>query len=189
MSILETLGINPAFILIQLVGFLIMVFILVKFAFGPIFGLLQQRQDTIRHDLDEAESRRLEMERLQREYEARLAQIEDEARDKIQAAVRDAQAARDEIIARAHAESQAIARRGTEDIQRERDKAMAEMRNQIAELAIMAAGRVVRQSLDGQSHARLIDEVIAGFGGDGAGPTSGGAGGSSTGGGSAGGRR
>ena len=164
---LEALGIEWQFLLIQMVGFLILVGLLTKFAFGPIYGLLQQRQDTIRHDLDEAESRRVEMERLQREYETRLAQIEDEARDKIQAAVRDAQTARDEIIARAQAESQRIVERGNEDIQRERDKAMAEMRDQLADLVVRAASRVIQQNLDPRSHARLIDDVIAGVGRDG----------------------
>lgn len=165
---MEQLGIDPKFILVQAVGFIILVFILSKYAFGPLLGLLQQRQDTIRHSLDEAESRRVEMERLQHEYEARLAKIEDEARDKIQAAVKEAQAARDEIIARAHADSETIVQRGNESMARERTKALAEMRDQIAELAIQAASQVVQRSLDGSSHAALIDGVIAGIGQNGA---------------------
>ena len=174
---MEALGIEPRFILVQAAGFLILVFILAKFAFGPIYGLLQARQDTIRHDLDQAEARRVEMERLQREYEQRLAQIEDEARDKIQAAVKDAQAARDEIIARAQEQSQDIVRRGYEDTQRERDKAMAEMRDQLADLAVTAASRVIKRNLDPGSHAQLIDEVIAGVGSNGAAPRGGSTGG------------
>lgn len=175
---MDALGIDPRFILISAVGFLILVFVLSKFAFGPIFGMLQARQDTIRGNLDEAEARRAEMERLQHEYEARLAQIEEEARDKIQAAVKDAQAARDEIISKAQADSQAIVQRGTEEIERERAKAMVEMRNQIADLATTAASRLVRQNLNAGSHAQLIDEVIAGIGSNGhAGSTPGGSGG------------
>ena len=171
---MEQLGIDPKFIFVQAVGFIILVLVLKKYAFGPLFGLLQQRQDTIRHSLDEAEARRAEMERLQHEYEARLAKIEDEARDKIQAAVKEAQAARDDIIARARTESEAIVQRGNESMARERTKAMAEMRDQIAELAIRAASQVVNRSLDGQSHAALIDNVIAGIGqnGTGAAPSS-----------------
>ncbi len=167
---LDAFGIDAKFILVQAVGFLILVFVLAKYTFGPIYNLLQARQDKIRHDLDEAESRRVEMQRLQREYEERLAQIEDEARDKIQAAVKEAQAAREELIARAQEDSQRIARRGLEDIEREREKAMAEMRDQLAELAVTAASRVIKRNLDAQSHTQLIDEVIAGVGRDGAGP-------------------
>jgi F-type H+-transporting ATPase subunit b len=168
---LETLGIDFRFVLVMVVGFLLLFLILKKFAFGPIFGILQQRQDTIRGNLDEAESRRDEMVRLQHEYEERLAKIEDEARDKIQAAVKEAQSARDEILARAREESEAIVQRGNESMARERTKAMAEMRDQIANLAIQAASQVVQRSLDAPSHAALIDGVIAGIGQNGAGAT------------------
>ena len=171
---LETLGIDFRFVLVIAVGFLLLFLILKKFTFGPIFGILQQRQDTIRGHLDEAESRRDEMVRLQHEYEERLAKIEDEARDKIQAAVKEAQTARDEILARAREESEAIVQRGNESMARERTKALAEMRDQIANLAIQAASQVVQRSLDGQSHAALIDNVISGIGqnGTGAAPSS-----------------
>lgn len=161
---LQTLGIDAQFIFLAALGFILLFLILRKYTFGPVYNILQQRQESIRNNLDEAQARRDEMVRLQREYEERLAKIEDEARDKIQAAVRDAQAARDEILARAHAESEAIVQRGQEEVTRERERAMLEMRNQIAELAVTAAGRVIKQSLNTQSHAALIEDVINGIG-------------------------
>jgi F-type H+-transporting ATPase subunit b len=160
----DALGIDFRFILVQAIGFLILVFILAKFAFGPILNLLQQRQSTIQGNLDEAQSRRDEMVRLQEEYQRRLAQIEDEARDKVQAAVKEAQAARDEIIAKAQADREAIVARGQEEMQRERESAMAAMRNQIADLAFQAANRAVKGNLNSSSHAQLIDDVISGIG-------------------------
>lgn len=162
---LESLGIDLKFLATIAVGFLILFLVLRKYAFGPIFAMLQARQDNIRQNLDEAQSRRDEMVRLQQEYEERLAKIEDEARNKIQAAVREAQAARDEIMQRAQADAQAIVARGQGDIERQRQQAMVEMRDQLADLAIQAASRVIRKDLSGQGHAQLIDEVIAGVGG------------------------
>ena len=163
-QILETFGIELKFLLTMVIAFVILFLILKKFAFGPIFGMLQARQDKIRADLDDAEARRAEMVRLQREYETRLAQIEDEARDKIQAAVREAQVARDELLQKAHSEAQAIVARAHEELDRERQIAQAEMRDQIARLSTAAAGRIIRQTLDPAAHARLIDEVISGIG-------------------------
>ncbi len=87
-DILATLGIDLRFLLVATVGFVLLFLLLKKFTFGPIFNMLQARQDNIKNNLDEAEARRAEMVRLQNEYETRLAQIEDEARDKIQAAVK-----------------------------------------------------------------------------------------------------
>ena len=163
-EILGTFGIEPKFFLTMAIGFLILFAILKKFAFGPIFGMLQARQDKIRGDLDDAEARRNEMVRLQKEYEQRLAQIEDEARDKIQAAVKEAGTAREELLQKAHADADEVRRRAQEDIVREREIANAEMRDQIAKLSAQVAGRLIKQTLDPAAHARLVDEVIGSIG-------------------------
>lgn len=160
-SILETLGINPQFILVSLVGFLILLFVLSKFAFGPLVHTLQARQDKIRGDLDEAQARRDEMVALQRDYEQRLAKIEDEARDKIQAAVKEAQLARDQILAKAHDDAQVIVQRGQEEATAERAKLLVESRNQIVDLATLMARQSARENLSVAGQAGLIDDAIA----------------------------
>ena len=161
---MDALGIDPKFIAIQAIGFLILMAILVKFAFGPIYNVLAQRQTTIQGNLDEAQSRRDEMVRLQTEYQQRLAQIEDEARDKVQTAVKEAQSARDEILAKAQSDRETIVARASEEMARERDKAMATMRDEIAELAFQAANRAVRGNLQPGAQSQLVDDVIAGLG-------------------------
>ena len=164
MEILQTLGIDWRFILIALAGFLILLYVLMNFAFKPLVKTLQDRQDKIRGDLDEAQARRDEMVRLQNDYQSRLAAIEDEARDKIQAAVKEAQAARDEIITKAHADAQAIAIRGREEIEAERAKSLTEARNQIVDLATLMARQSARENLSAAGHANLIDEAIGSIG-------------------------
>lgn len=161
---LEQLGIDWKLILVMLTGFLLLVFILSKYAFGPILSLLDNRQKSIQGNIDEAQNRRNEMVNLQRDYEGRLAKIEEEARDKIQGAIKEAQAARDEIIAKAKADSEAILVRGREELEIEKQKALITMRDQVADLAIGAASRVVKTNLDGANHARLVDDVIANLG-------------------------
>jgi len=163
-ELLTNFGIEPKFFLTMALGFVLLFLILKKFAFGPIFNMLQARQDKIRHDLDDAEARRNEMVRLQKEYEQRLAQIEDEARNKIQSAVKEAQAAREELLHKAHDEAQTIVARGQAEIAREREIAMAQMRNQIAQLSTMAAGRIIKKTLDPNAHMSLVDDVIADIG-------------------------
>ena len=163
-SILETLGIEPRFILVTLVGFLVLLYVLSKFAFGPLVRTLQARQDKIRGDLDEAEARRNEMVALQRDYETRLAAIEDEARNKIQAAVKEAQSARDEILHKAHADAQAIVLRSQEEAASERNKSLVESRNQIVDLATLMARQSAKQDLSAAGHAGLIDDAITKLG-------------------------
>lgn len=163
-DILNLFGIEAQFLLTMIVAFLVLLFVLKKFAFGPIFNTLQARQDKIRGDLDDAEARRNEMVQLQKEYETRLAQIEDEARDKIQEATRQAQVAREELLEKARAEAQGIVERARGEIVREQEIANAQMRDQIAQLSALAAGRLIKQTLDPNAHSRLIDDVIAGIG-------------------------
>lgn len=163
-EILQSFGIDLQFLLVQIVGFIILIWILAKFAYGPIFKMLEARQTNIRGNLDEAESRRNEMVRLQQDYETRLAQIEDEARDKIQVAIKEAQGARDEILEKAREDSARIAQRGQEEMASEHAKAMAEMRDEIANMAIAAATQAVRGNLNSSNHAALIDQAIASIG-------------------------
>ena len=163
-QILENLGIEPRFILISIVGFALLLYILMKFAFGPLAATLQARRDKIIGDLDDAQAKRDEMIALQRDYETRLAAIEDEARDKIQAAVKEAQAARDEIITRAQADAQAIVVRGQAEIDAERAKSLTEARNQIVDLATLMARRSAQENLSAAGQSNLIDDAIARFG-------------------------
>lgn len=160
-SIFQTLGIDLRFIVISLIGFLILLYVLMNFAFKPMVKTLNARQDKIRGDLDEADAARARMIALQRDYEHKLAAIEDEARDKIQGAVREAQAARDEMIARAHQDAAAIMVRGQAEIEAERAKSLAEARNQIVDLATMMARQSTRQNLSAQGQSALIDDAIA----------------------------
>lgn len=163
-SILETLGIEPRYILVSIVGFLILLYVLMNYAFKPMVSTLNARQDKIRGDLDEAEASRNRMIALQREYEQKLAAIEDEARDKIQAAVREAQAARDQMIARAHEDAAAIVQRGQAEVEAERAKALADARNQIVDLATLMARQATGQNLSAQGQSALIDNAIARMG-------------------------
>jgi len=164
MEILRTLGIEPRFVLISLVGFLILLYVLMNYAFKPLVGTLNARQDKIRGDLDEAEASRNRMISLQREYEQKLAAIEDEARDKIQAAVREAQAARDEMIRKAQEDAAGIIARGQAEVEAERAKALTDARNQIVDLATLMATQTARQNLNAQGQSALIDDAIAKLG-------------------------
>lgn len=160
---MEALGLDPKFLLIQAVSFFLLLFVLTKFAFRPLLNMLEERQEGIRNDLDQAESRRLEMERLQKDYESRLAQIEDEARDKIQQAIKQAEGIRDEILTKARTESEQVLAAGREEIERDRIRSMAQMRNEIADLAIHAAQGVVGKNLSSTDHDQLIAEALSSF--------------------------
>ena len=158
------LNIKPPLLLVNAVGFLLLWGLLAKFLWKPASQFLAQRQQIIQNNLEEAERQRTEMQRIREEYERRLADIEQEHRDRIQAAQREAHAVRDELLAEARAERDRIVAAGVQEIQREKEKALVEIRDQIADLAILAAAQVIGRELDEPTHRSLIEGVIAGIG-------------------------
>ena len=164
MDFLKQLGITPELLLTQIIGFLILMFLLWRFAFGKIFAILDERRDTIQASYDQLDADRAAMEQTRRDYEARLAGIEAEAREKIQAAVQEAQALRGNLISDAQKQVETILAQGRNESERERQKAFLEMRQQIVALAIGAASKVVGESLNDARQNKLVDDFIIGVG-------------------------
>jgi F-type H+-transporting ATPase subunit b len=156
------LAISPALVFTEAVGFLILLVLLNRFVFKPIFAILDERQKTIQDTYDQLDEDRTRMEETRRQYEARLAAIEDDARERIQAAVKEAQQLRDNLIADAQQQAETIVESGRTEVERERQKAFLEMRGQIVALTVAAAGKLVGESLDDARHAKLVDDFIAG---------------------------
>jgi F-type H+-transporting ATPase subunit b len=164
MNLMQQLGITPALLLTQIVGFLILMILLWKFAFGKIFGILDERRDDIKATYDQLDDDRKRMEETRREYEQRLAGIEAEAREKIQAAVKEAQSLRDTLVADARTHAETILTQSRNESERERQKAFLEMRGQIVTLAVAAAGKVIGESLNDARQTKLVDDFISSIG-------------------------
>ncbi len=168
-EIIKALGIDGRLILTQFLGFILLLFFLNKYVFKPANGILQERQDDIKHTYDQLDADRQRMEDTRRQYEQRLEGIEAEARERIQAAVKEAQALRDNLVSDAQAQAESIIEQGRNESERERQKAFLEMRQQVVALAVAAAGKVVGESLDNARHTKLVDDFITSIGTNGAG--------------------
>ena len=164
MDILHSLGINPGEFLTFLVGFLILIWLLNRFLVGPINGILDQRQADIKSTYDQLDADRAAMERTRKEYEERLAGIENQARERIQTAVKEAQDLRNQIVGDAQKQAETVVENGRAELERERARAFAEMRQQVADLAIAAATRVVGESMDDARQRNLVDQFISSVG-------------------------
>lgn len=164
MNFLEQIGVTPALLLTQIIGFVILMLLLRQFAFGPLFGILDERRRNIQESYDQLDADRKRMEETRREYEARLAGIEAEARERIQAAVKEAQTLRNNLVADAQGQAEAILQQSRNESERERQKAFLEMRQQIVALAVAAAGKVVGDNLDSARSSRLVDDFITNVG-------------------------
>ena len=164
MDFLHQLGITPALLITQIIGFLILMVVLHRVFTTKVFAILDERRDTIQATYDQLDADRAAMEETRRQYEARLAGIEAEAREKIQAAVQEAQTLRGNLIADAQTQAETILTQGRNESERERQKAFLEMRQQIVALAIGAASKVVGESLNDARQNKLVDDFITGVG-------------------------
>jgi F-type H+-transporting ATPase subunit b len=156
----DILHISWQALVLQIVSFLVLIWMVRKFLFGPIGGILDARQTEVQSTLDQVYRDREAMETSRREYEARLAGIESEARDRIQAAIKDAQGMKEEIIGAAHTEADRLVNHAREEIVREKQRAMVELRTQVADLAVDAAGKILRRSVDERAHRELVTDFI-----------------------------
>jgi len=160
-QILHALNIEPKAILVQIAGFLVLLWLLKRFLFGPVSNMLAARQSEIQSAYDKLEEDRRAMEASRAELERRLAGIEAEARERLQAALKEAQQMRDEIVAKARADAERIVENGRQEVRRESEKALVALREQVADLAVQGAGKILGEVLDAERHRRLVAEFIA----------------------------
>ncbi len=159
-GILELLGIDFNIMLIQAIGFLLLLWLVTKFFWKPLGAMLEQRRQDINATYDKIEADRQEMERLRTEYEARLNQIEAEARERIQQALGEAQQLREQILADARRQADEVLARAQEQAKLEREKLLTELQTYVADLTIATTSRLLRESLDDARHRRLVNEFI-----------------------------
>jgi len=158
------LALNFPLIVTQIIGFALLLWFLNRFVFKSIFAILDQRQADIKATYDQLEADRKRMEETRRDYEQRLAGIEAEAREKIQAAVQEAQVLRANLIADAQKQVETIIAQGRNEAERERQAAFLAMRQQIVAIAMSAAGKVVGENLSDARQTKMVDDFIGNVG-------------------------
>lgn len=140
------------------INFGILFFLLKKFLFGPVMGMMEKRRQEIAANLRQAEEARQEAARLQAEYRQQLAAAQREAQEIVDRAVRAAEEARTRLVSEAQAEAARLRDRAVEAITQEKEKALAELREEVASLAIAAATRIIRRTMTEEDERRLVEE-------------------------------
>ena len=137
-------------------------FFLVRVAFKAIiYPPMKERRERIRAEQERIEQEKAEAIRLRQEYEGHLKRIEAESRERIQSAVAEGQRVASEIREIARKEAQELITRAREEIVLERDKAQITIRNEVVELAMGIAAKVVREELTTEKHKKLVDSFLA----------------------------
>lgn len=154
------LGINLPGLIIQVINVALIILILRALLYKPVIRMLDRRSERIKESLEAAERQKQESLRAEEEVKKELDQARQEGQVLIGQATQIADRLKEEAREGARREAEAIINRARSEIQRERDEAVEQVRQQFADLTIVAAEKVIRKSLDKSTHQELIEEVL-----------------------------
>ena len=147
-------------ILAQMLNFFILVWILHRFAYKPLVGMMNARKEQIANDLASAEKSRLEAEQIKADYAAQIAKARHEAQEIVEKAHHQAKVSTAEEVAAARAQIENEKDRARQDIAIERDRAMNSLRNEVVSLSVAMAGKVVAKDMNSETNTKLIEDAI-----------------------------
>ena len=141
-------------------SFLLLIFLVKKYAWGNISSVLDARAEKIANDIDEAEIARKKAEELASKREAELAGSRTEAKTIIENAKETAEKSKADILAEAKLEAGRLKDKANQEIAQNKAEALQSVKGEVADLTISLAGKIITQNLDSQAHKELIDQYI-----------------------------
>lgn len=144
-----------------IVNFGVLLWLLSRFLFKPVLNMMTTREKEIESNIAKAEADMKEAERLRQEFQEQLAGAQQRAKEIIAQAQQAAAKQSEQMLEETRQKQQDMLQRAEETIRRERDAAIAQLREEVAALAVGAAGRIIGRSLNLDDHRRLVDEFVA----------------------------
>ena len=141
-------------------SFLLLIFLVKKYAWGNITSVLDERAEKISSDIDGAEEARKKAEELASKREAELAGSRTEAKTIIENAKETAEKSKADILAEAKLEVGRLKEKANQEIAQNKAEALQSVKGEVADLTVSLAGKIISQNLDGHAHKELIDQYI-----------------------------
>ena len=154
------MNINIPDMIWAIINFLVLVAILNKFLYKPLLGMLETRKEEIKHRYDEAETARSDALKMKEEYNQEMQNARREAQEIITKATKLAEDSKTMIISEAQDESSKMIKKAQEEIRLEKEKAKADLRNEVASLAVLAAGRILDRTLQQEDHEKMVRQFV-----------------------------
>jgi F-type H+-transporting ATPase subunit b len=154
------LSVEPGLMIWTIVIFTLLVLILRKFAWKPLLDSLNKREQTIKDSVEKAEHLRQEAEKILEENKMLLAKADEESRRVINEGKQYAEKLRNELIGKTHEDAAKMIKQAKDEIEREKISALNELKSEIADLAVKAAGKIIEENLDEKKQKKIIDGFI-----------------------------
>lgn len=157
---MESIGINWQLLVAFLVNFLILFGLLTAILYKPVLKMLDERSAKIKESLEQAEKIKEQTSHSEEQIKAAIEAARKEGQVIIAQATQIAAKIKEEAKGDARKEAEIIISKAKDEIKLERDKSIGELRSEFANLTVLAAEKVIKESLDAQKHKKLINEVL-----------------------------
>ncbi len=159
MEVKQLIGLTHEF-WFQIANTVILFLILKKYLFQPVMGIIEEREKDIRESLAQGENAKKEGISFKNEYESKLSTATEQGQEIVKQATLRAEQKEAEIVSNAKEEATAIREKANKDVEQERQKVMNEIKNDISDIALLAASKVIEKDIDKSKHKELIDNFI-----------------------------
>ncbi len=160
MELLENLGINWKLLIAQIINFLILLFVLHRFAYKPILKMLDDRTNKIEKGLKDAEETQNKLREITQKEKEILAKARTEAQEILKKTEDMAKKSKEEIAVEAKTQAEKIISDAKASIESEKTKMLREVKSEVAELVVLATEKVIREKIDSAKDRELIEKSI-----------------------------
>lgn len=154
------MDISPSTVIFAIINFCILVVGLKVFLYKPVCNMLDSRKEEVANNLNSAEEAKLEAQKLRDEYAAQIQNARNEAQDIINQAAKIGEQTKADIVNEAREEAARLTAKAQDEIAREKTEALNEIRNEIADLAVLAASKVVGRTIDVADHQNMVNNFV-----------------------------
>ncbi len=151
---------DPGLFIWTILTFLVLLYILAKFAWKPLLAMLDKREETIRKSLDDAEKARLELEQMQIKSEDIIAQARSEAQAILQEGKAITERLKEDVLNKAKEKSDEIVANAQKIIQTEKDRAIGEIKSEAVDISISIARKLISKNLSKEDNKQLIEDAL-----------------------------
>ena len=162
---MDILNIDPKVLILQIGAFAILLIVFKVWLFKPVLGIIDARKSEIENDYAAAEGKLKTAENLKNRYESELAAVKERVAEKMSEAEAEAEALKKQIIDDSRREAAAITEKAMAEIAEEKEAAIRAVKSDMAQLAVDAAGKVIRANMDTETNKKLVADFIAGLDG------------------------
>jgi F-type H+-transporting ATPase subunit b len=151
---------DPGLFIWTILTFLVLLALLAKFAWKPLLAALESRQDGIKKSLEDADKAKQELARLHQESAKILEQARVEANSILSKTREDGERLREDLKAKAKEEADTLIRNAEQQIQLQTRQALQQVRNEVADISVMIASKLLERNLGKEDNDRLISETL-----------------------------